>query len=252
MKDINRSQIERLMANKYPIFPICIPSYKRWDRKANTTLSKIIENCDEEIQRNTYVFVREEQAAAYRESFKTVNIVVLPPVNGLAGTRQYIVDYVTETLKKPYFIDLDDEKEKLLNIAMNRIEGDWEWSKLESLLKEFSADELSVTGFTLAEIESIFEMNAEDAGSIYAPGVEEDDTDAEDYNEEDADYEGEETLDDGAASPMDNTPCTVYLSFSDKEAAENWLASQGIDRKFDRSQNIIVRMEGTEYGTASN
>lgn len=56
MKDINRSQIERLMANKYPIFPICIPSYKRWDRKANTTLSKIIENCDEEIQRNTYVF----------------------------------------------------------------------------------------------------------------------------------------------------------------------------------------------------
>ena len=157
---------------------------------------------------------------------------------------------VTET--EVMIVDLDDEKEKLLNIAMNRIEGDWEWSKLESLLKEFSADELSVTGFTLAEIESIFEMNAEDAGSIYAPGVEEDDTDAEDYYEEDADYEGEETLDDGAASPMDNTPCTVYLSFSDKEAAENWLASQGIDRKFDRSQNIIVRMEGTEYGTASN
>lgn len=157
---------------------------------------------------------------------------------------------VTET--EVMIVDLDDEKEKLLNIAMNRIEGDWEWSKLEVLLKEFSADELSVTGFTLAEIESIFEMNAEDAGSIYAPGVEEDDTDAEDYYEEDADCEGEETLDDGAASPMDNTPCTVYLSFSDKEAAENWLASQGIDRKFDRSQNIIVRMEGTEYGTASN
>ena len=109
MKDIGRKQIEALMAVKYPIFPICIPSYKRWDRKANTTLSKIIENCDAEIQKNTYVFVRAEQAAAYIESFKTVNIVVLPPVNGLAGTRQYIVDYVTETLGKPYFIDLDDD-----------------------------------------------------------------------------------------------------------------------------------------------
>ena len=171
-------------------------------------------------------------------------------VSGHQRLKILLENGVTET--EVMIVDLDDEKEKLLNIAMNRIEGDWEWSKLESLLKEFSADELSVTGFTLAEIESIFEMNAEDAGSIYAPGVEEDDTDAEDYYEEDADYEGEETLDDGAASPMDNTPCTVYLSFSDKEAAENWLASQGIDRKFDRSQNIIVRMEGTEYGTASN
>ncbi len=171
-------------------------------------------------------------------------------VSGHQRLKILLENGVTET--EVMIVDLDDEKEKLLNIAMNRIEGDWEWSKLESLLKEFSADELSVTGFTLAEIESIFEMNAEDAGSIYAPGVVEDDTDAEDYFEEDADYEGEETLDDGAASPMDNTPCTVYLSFSDKEAAENWLASQGIDRKFDRSQNIIVRMEGTEYGTASN
>lgn len=171
-------------------------------------------------------------------------------VSGHQRLKILLENGVTET--EVMIVDLDDEKEKLLNIAMNRIEGDWEWSKLESLLKEFSADELSVTGFTLAEIESIFEMNAEDAGSIYAPGVEEDDTDAEDYYEEDADYEGEETLDDGAASPMDNTPCTVYLSFSDKEVAENWLASQGIDRKFDRSQNIIVRMEGTEYGTASN
>lgn len=171
-------------------------------------------------------------------------------VSGHQRLKILLENGVTET--EVMIVDLDDEKEKLLNIAMNRIEGDWEWSKLESLLKEFSADELSVTGFTLAEIESIFEMNAEDAGSIYAPGVVEDDTDAEDYFEEDADYEGEETLDDDAASPMDNTPCTVYLSFSDKEAAENWLASQGIDRKFDRSQNIIVRMEGTEYGTASN
>lgn len=157
---------------------------------------------------------------------------------------------VTET--EVMIVDLDEEKEKLLNIAMNRIEGDWEWGKLESLLKEFSADELTVTGFTRSELESIFEMNADEDDSVYAPETEDTDTAEDDYYEEDADYEGAEIADDGTVSPEDNTPCTIYLSFSDKEAAENWLAAQGIERKFDRSQNIIVRMEGTEYGTASN
>lgn len=109
MKDINRIQIEKLLAYKYPIFPICIPSYKRWDRKANTTLTKIIECCEDEIQRNTFVFVRPEQESAYRDAFQTVNVVTLPPVNGLAGTRQYIVDYVATVLKKPYFVDMDDD-----------------------------------------------------------------------------------------------------------------------------------------------
>ena len=141
-------------------------------------------------------------------------------------------------------VDLDEESEKLLNIAMNRIEGDWEWGKLESLLKEFSADELTVTGFTSTELHSIFEMNADADDAVYAP-----------EDDEDADYEGAEAVgeSDGEINPQDDTtPCTIYLSFSDKEAAENWLAAQGIERKFDRSQNIIVRMEGTEYGTASN
>lgn len=109
MIDLGRSHIEKLMENRFQIFPICIPSYKRWDRGANTTISKIIENCDAEIQANTYVFVRAEQAEAYRAAFKTVNIVVLPIVNGLAGTRQFIVDYVADTLKKPYFVDMDDD-----------------------------------------------------------------------------------------------------------------------------------------------
>lgn len=209
-------------------------------------------NPRQDLQKGDFEYDRLKDSIATLGFVKplVVNIRNNVLVSGHQRLKILLENGVTET--EVMIVDLDDEKEKLLNIAMNRIEGDWEWSKLESLLKEFSADELSVTGFTLAEIESIFEMNAEDAGSIYAPGVEEDDTDAEDYYEEDADYEGEETLDDGAASPMDNTPCTVYLSFPDKEAAENWLASQGIDRKFDRSQNIIVRMEGTEYGTASN
>lgn len=106
---IEKAEIQKLLARNWGLFPICIPSYKRWDRKENKTITCIIENCDDDIQKNTYVFVRAEQEQQYRDNFPTVNIVVLPEVHGLAGTRQYIQDYVVRELKKPYFIDMDDD-----------------------------------------------------------------------------------------------------------------------------------------------
>lgn len=98
-----------LLDSANELFPICIPSYKRWDRKENKTITHIIEQSGEDIRSNTYVFVRKEQEKEYKESFPTVNIVALPPVNGLAGTRQFICDYVLDVLKKPYFMDMDDD-----------------------------------------------------------------------------------------------------------------------------------------------
>lgn len=106
---IEKEQIQILLARKWGAFPLCIPSYKRWDRKENKTITAIIENCDREIQENTYVFVRAEQERQYKESFPGINIVVLPEVHGLAGTRQYIQEFVVKELKKPYFIDMDDD-----------------------------------------------------------------------------------------------------------------------------------------------
>lgn len=106
---ITKAKTQTLISKKWPLFPICIPSYKRWDRKDNKTLTKIIESCGPMVQAKTYVFVRKEQEAEYKENYKTVNIVTLPEVKGLAGTRQYIQDYVTETLKIAYFIDMDDD-----------------------------------------------------------------------------------------------------------------------------------------------
>ena len=106
---IDKAKMERILSKRWNMFPVCIPSYKRWERKDNKTLTAIIEKCDKDIQASTYVFVREEQEAAYRENFPSVNIVKLPKVGGLAGTRQYIQDYVISNLRKPYFIDMDDD-----------------------------------------------------------------------------------------------------------------------------------------------
>lgn len=54
-------------------------------------------------------------------------------------------------------VDLDDNKEKALNIALNKIQGDWDNDKLADLLSELdaSAFDVSMTGFDLAEVDEL-------------------------------------------------------------------------------------------------
>ena len=108
---ITKDEMLRLQKMKWDVMPICIPSYMRYERKSNKTLTSLIEKCDEEIQKNTYVFVRREQAEQYKESFPSVNIISLPEINGLAlaTTRQYMQDFVAYELKQPYCVDMDDD-----------------------------------------------------------------------------------------------------------------------------------------------
>lgn len=51
-------------------------------------------------------------------------------------------------------VDLDEKKEKALNIALNNITGDWDEEKLKELLKEFDLDseEIELTGFDMDEV----------------------------------------------------------------------------------------------------
>jgi len=54
-------------------------------------------------------------------------------------------------------VDLDDVKEKALNIALNKIQGDWDYPKLKDLLEELDTGELdiAITGFDESEIENL-------------------------------------------------------------------------------------------------
>jgi DNA modification methylase len=54
-------------------------------------------------------------------------------------------------------VDLDDAKEKALNLALNKIQGDWDYLKLEDLLQELDTGELDLelTGFDMEEIEDL-------------------------------------------------------------------------------------------------
>jgi len=54
-------------------------------------------------------------------------------------------------------VDLPEDKEKVLNIALNKIQGDWDYPKLKDLLEELDtgAFDLELTGFDIEEIEDL-------------------------------------------------------------------------------------------------
>lgn len=71
-------------------------------------------------------------------------------------------------------VELDEQKEKALNIALNKISGDWDADKLTALLKDLDESGLDVTmtGFDLAEVQELF-------GSGSMENVREDNFDAD-------------------------------------------------------------------------
>lgn len=132
-------------------------------------------------------------------------------------------------------VDMEEEQEKLLNIALNKIEGDWEYDKLEELFKEFTADEIKFTGFYEEELTSLF-------GDIHAPSFEED----EEPEEETAEPEKEEkTTPESKKLPAQ---FNIFLSFPTKELAEEWLRGEGVNEEFGGARNITIKMEGIGYG----
>jgi len=54
-------------------------------------------------------------------------------------------------------VDLDDAHEKALNIALNKISGEWDLPLLKDLLLEIDTGEIDteITGFDMAEIEEL-------------------------------------------------------------------------------------------------
>ena len=64
--------------------------------------------------------------------------------------------------------DLDDDREKALNVALNKISGEWDFPKLKELLVELDtgAFDIEITGFSLDEIKSFvdYAVDASDDG----------------------------------------------------------------------------------------
>ncbi|MCM1059451.1 MAG: ParB N-terminal domain-containing protein [Eubacterium sp.] len=137
-------------------------------------------------------------------------------------------------------IDVDADKEKLLNVALNKIDGEWDYGKLEELFAEFSDEDIQFTGYSVEEISGLFGKETSTAPSF----------DYEDDFDEETDSDGEDS------EPKDEKPdkpekdFKIFFSFPSKEAAEKWLKDKGQEHEFDgTSHNITIKMEGVEFGT---
>lgn len=54
-------------------------------------------------------------------------------------------------------VNMNEEDEKVLNIALNKIEGDWDDERLKEVLETISDDKLELTGFDEDEIQALFD-----------------------------------------------------------------------------------------------
>lgn len=71
----------------------------------------------------------------------------------------YGEDYEVEVV----VVDLSEDDEKVLNIALNAIRGDWDMSKLRQVFEELSIDEIEDLGFDEAEVEKILKRIEKEA-----------------------------------------------------------------------------------------
>ncbi len=58
-------------------------------------------------------------------------------------------------------VDLDDKKEKALNIALNKISGSWDYPTLKDILEQLEADNFytEIVGFDDNEIEELYKQD---------------------------------------------------------------------------------------------
>lgn len=129
-------------------------------------------------------------------------------------------------------IDVEEAQEKMLNVQLNKIEGDWDYEKLEELFGEIEEEDIKYTGFSEEELLDLFNKEDTDAAGAYE------------------DEEEKEKAKDEENPAKPEKPFNIYISFASKEAAEAWLKERNIEAEFTGTQrNITIRMEGIEYGT---
>lgn len=120
-------------------------------------------------------------------------------------------------------VDLDEADEKVLNLALNRIKGRWNFDKLEELLEDFDRETASLTGFTEDEIAVILASNSD----LLSDGE-------EDYGE----------WDEAPEEQIIGGSYVVTLVFASRELAAEWAEMNGHKGQVrDGSATTVIRME---------
>ena len=118
-------------------------------------------------------------------------------------------------------IDISEEEEKVLNVALNKIKGKWDYDKLGDLLKEFDYEVAQSSGFSADEIALILANNSDIDDEVY-------------FDDDGGDWEGE----------FIGGSWVVTLIFANTGLAENWASGEGYgDQIREGSSTTLIRMD---------
>lgn len=120
-------------------------------------------------------------------------------------------------------VDLDENEEKLLNLALNKIKGQWDYDKLEDILRGFDYEVATASGFSAEEIAVILANN-------------------EDLLDDDEDYGDWE--DDEPEEQIVGGSYVVTLVFANAELAQEWAEGEGhADQIREGTNTTVIRIE---------
>lgn len=166
------------------------------------------------------------------ERFGLVDPLIVNSRNNvlIGGHQRYnVLTASGQTEAEVVLVDLNEEDEKTLNIALNKIEGDWEYEKLETVLKELNVSDIAFTGFSEEDIRNIVGINEEEALQSVSVVTGSDNDDEQETEKQEA----------------PEKEFVMYFSFDTKEQAEAFLQKHGIHEQFDEGTKILnIKMEG--------
>ena len=138
----------------------------------------------------------------------------------------------------------DQLKEKALNLALNKIEGEWDNNQLSQIINELSGEniDLMVTGFDDKEIDDLInEINAEEDVEFFEGLLEESKEEAKNYDgsdENNNDHRVRPNIDLESIRPQDRTKVKEKIARDLKDKAEE----EGMDThqdKDDEKEEVI-------------
>lgn len=154
----------------------------------------------------------------------------------VGGHQRYkILTAAGEQETEAVVVDLDAQQERALNLALNKIDGEWDNGKLKDLLAEIGEEEAVQIGFSHEEFADLLRETeeAESENAAQTPSDGQEGTVSDECEETPTDDEND--AHNGAEKPFE-----VYLSFPTQEAARAWLDAHGIEREFNAARNIII------------
>lgn len=113
-------------------------------------------------------------------------------------------------------VDLDEKDEKRLNLALNKVDGRWDYQKLDEIIHGMTDEELAFTGFINSKIaEADFKDVATTIQDVSEPKP----------AEKKAEFE-------------------IFVSFDSKDTGDRWLERMGFLERFEDKDSIVIEIGG--------